>query len=62
MYFISECFPAVIVVEEPDTPILTVLNDAIPQAEKNFGDDVITVHISTVTVDRGNIPASFEKG
>ncbi|XP_076224221.1 ionotropic receptor 8a isoform X2 [Nomia melanderi] len=50
-----------IIVEEPDTPILTVLNDAVPEAEKNFGDDVITVHISTVTVDRGNIPASFEK-
>ncbi|XP_043249876.1 ionotropic receptor 25a [Colletes gigas] len=50
-----------IVVEEPDTPFLSILNDAIPQTEKNFGDDIITVHISTVTVDRANVIASFEK-
>ncbi|KZC07022.1 Glutamate receptor, ionotropic kainate 2, partial [Dufourea novaeangliae] len=51
----------VIVIEEPDMSILSVLNEAVPEAEKNFGDDVITVHISTVTVDRGNIFASYEK-
>ncbi|XP_076619058.1 ionotropic receptor 8a [Colletes latitarsis] len=50
-----------IVVEEPDTPFLSILNDAIPQTEKNFGADIITVHISTVTVDRANVIASFEK-
>lgn len=51
-----------IVVDEPDASLLSVLNDAVPQAEKNFGDDVITVHISTVELDRVNLAASFEKG
>ncbi|XP_053972088.1 ionotropic receptor 25a [Hylaeus volcanicus] len=50
-----------IVIEEPDTPLLSILNDAAPQTEKKFGDDIITVHISTVTVDRANVLASFEK-
>ncbi|CAK9815491.1 Ionotropic receptor 25a [Anthophora quadrimaculata] len=50
-----------IVIEEPDTTILNILNDAAPQAEKNFGSDIITVHISTVQVDRSNVDSSFEK-
>ncbi|OAD59386.1 Glutamate receptor, ionotropic kainate 2, partial [Eufriesea mexicana] len=51
----------VIVVEQPDKSILSVLNEAAPQAEKNFGDGVITVHISTVQVDRANVDASFDR-
>lgn len=49
-------------IEESDTSILTVLNEAAPEAEKNFGDDLITVHISTVQVDRVNVDASFDRG
>ncbi|XP_076163941.1 uncharacterized protein LOC143144944 [Ptiloglossa arizonensis] len=56
------CFAKLlIVIEEPDTPLLSILNEAAPQAEKKFGDEVITVHISTVTVDRANVIASFDK-
>nr|XP_003700444.1 PREDICTED: glutamate receptor ionotropic, kainate 2 [Megachile rotundata] len=50
-----------IVIEQADTSILSLLNDAVPQAEKNFGDDMITVQIATVQVDRSNLDASFER-
>ncbi|XP_046146027.1 ionotropic receptor 25a isoform X1 [Osmia bicornis bicornis] len=50
-----------IVLEEADTQILGLLNEAAPQAEKNFGEDVITVEISTVQIDRTNLEASFER-
>nr|XP_033332474.1 ionotropic receptor 25a [Megalopta genalis] len=50
-----------IVIEEPDEPLKNVINEAVPLAEKNFGDDVILVNISLVIVDRVNIAASFEK-
>lgn len=48
--------------EEADSSILGILNDAIPAAEQNFANDMITVHVSTVTVNRENVDASFEKG
>lgn len=52
----------VIVMEEADSSILGILNDAIPEAERNFANDMITVHVSTVTVNRESVDASFEKG
>jgi len=52
----------VVVIEEADSSILGILNDAIPEAERNFANDMITVHVSTVTVNRENVDASFEKG
>lgn len=51
-----------VVIEEADSSILGILNDAIPEAERNFANDMITVHVSTVTVNRENVDASFEKG
>lgn len=50
-----------IVIEEPDKSILNILNEALPQAEKNYGNDIISVHISTIEVERSNIDASFKK-
>ncbi|KAM0731734.1 Ionotropic receptor 25a [Formica fusca] len=50
-----------VVIEEADSSILGILNDAVPEAERNFANDMITVHISTVTVNRENVDASFEK-
>ncbi|KOX78575.1 hypothetical protein WN51_07436 [Melipona quadrifasciata] len=50
-----------IVVEEADKAMLNILNDAAPEAEKNFGEDVITVHISTVQMDRANVDSSFKE-
>ncbi|XP_017892674.1 ionotropic receptor 25a [Ceratina calcarata] len=50
-----------IVFGERDTSILSLLNEAVPQAEKSFGEDIITVHISTVSVDRTDVVASFQK-
>ncbi|XP_043516551.1 ionotropic receptor 25a isoform X3 [Frieseomelitta varia] len=41
--------------------MLNILNDAVPQAEKNFGEDVITVHISTVQMERANVDSSFKE-
>ena len=55
-------FCTVIVIEEPDKAILSILNDAVPQAEKNFGQNIIAVHISTVQVDRSNVDSSYERG
>lgn len=52
----------VVVIEEADSSILGILNDAIPEAERNFANDMITVHVSTVTVNRESVDASFEKG
>lgn len=52
----------VVVIEEADSSILGILNDAVPEAERNFANDMITVHISTVIVNRENVDASFEKG
>lgn len=52
----------VIVIEEADKAMLNILNDAAPQAEKNFGEDVITVHISTVQMERANVDSSFKEG
>lgn len=60
-YFFLVCFQ-VVVIEEADSSILGILNDAVPEAERNFANDMITVHISTVTVNRENVDASFEKG
>lgn len=51
-----------VVIEESDSSILGILNDAVPEAERNFANDMITVHVSTVTVNRENVDASFEKG
>ncbi|KYN04416.1 Glutamate receptor, ionotropic kainate 2 [Cyphomyrmex costatus] len=50
-----------VVIEESDSSIFGILNDAVPEAERNFANDMITVHVSTVTVDRENVDASFEK-
>ncbi|XP_012347986.1 ionotropic receptor 25a isoform X2 [Apis florea] len=50
-----------IVIEEPDKSILNILNEALPQAEKNYGNDIISVHISTIEVERSNVDASFKK-
>ncbi|KAL6267005.1 hypothetical protein P5V15_000085 [Pogonomyrmex californicus] len=50
-----------VVIEEADSPILSILNDAVPEAERNFANDMITVHVSIVTVNRENVDASFEK-
>ncbi|XP_025995684.2 LOW QUALITY PROTEIN: glutamate receptor 4 [Solenopsis invicta] len=50
-----------VVIEEADSSILSILNDAVPEAERNFANDMITVHVSTVTVNRENVDASFEK-
>lgn len=52
----------VVVIEEADSSILGILNDAVPQAERNFANDMFTVYVSTVTVDRENVDSSFEKG
>lgn len=52
----------VIVIEEADKAMLNILNDAAPQAEKNFGEDVVTVHISTVQMERANVDSSFKEG
>lgn len=51
-----------VVIEEADSYILGILNDAVPEAERNFANDMITVQVSTVTVNRENVDASFEKG
>ncbi|XP_078050194.1 ionotropic receptor 8a isoform X2 [Augochlora pura] len=59
--FCQTAITIMIVIEEPDEPLKNVINEAVPQAEKNFGDDVILVNISLVIVDRVNIAASFEK-
>lgn len=60
-YFFPVYFQ-VVVIEEADSSILGILNDAVPAAERNFANDMITVHISTVIVNRENVDASFEKG
>ncbi|KAF7407327.1 hypothetical protein HZH66_001864 [Vespula vulgaris] len=50
-----------IVIENEDSSILSVLNDAASSAEKDFGHDLITVHLSKVEVDRENLDESFQK-
>ncbi|KAK9303879.1 hypothetical protein QLX08_004603 [Tetragonisca angustula] len=50
-----------IVIEEADKAMLNILNEAAPHAEKNFGEDVITVHISTVQMERANVDSSFKE-
>ncbi|XP_014484092.1 PREDICTED: glutamate receptor ionotropic, kainate 2 isoform X2 [Dinoponera quadriceps] len=50
-----------VVIEEADSSIMGILNDAVPAAEQNFANDMITVNVATVTVDRENVDASFEK-
>jgi len=50
------------VIEESDSSILGILNDAASDAERNFANDMIIVHVSTVTVNRENVDASFQKG
>ncbi|XP_020285886.1 ionotropic receptor 25a isoform X1 [Pseudomyrmex gracilis] len=50
-----------VVIEEADSSILGILNDAVPQAERNFANDMFTVYVSTVTVDREDVDSSFEK-
>ena len=49
-------------IEEADKAMLNILNEAAPHAEKNFGEDVITVHISTVQMERANVDSSFKEG
>lgn len=51
-----------VVIEESDSSLLGILNDAVPEAERIFANDMITVHVSTVTVNRENVDASYEKG
>ena len=51
-----------VVIEESDSSILGILSDAIPEAERNFANDMITVNVSPVTVNRENVDASFEAG
>lgn len=60
LIFLS-CFQ-VVVIEESDSSILSILNDAVPEAERIFANDMITVHVSTIMVNRENVDASFEKG
>lgn len=55
------CFQ-VVVIEEADLSILGILNDAVLAAEQNFANDMITVNVATVTVNRESVDASFEKG
>ncbi|KAK2580489.1 hypothetical protein KPH14_006227 [Odynerus spinipes] len=50
-----------IVIEKEDTSILGLLNDAAPSAEKDFGDDLLTVHVSKVEVDRDNLEESYQR-
>ncbi|EZA57395.1 ObirIr8a [Ooceraea biroi] len=50
-----------VVTEEADSSILGLLNDAVPEAERNFANDMITVELSVVTVNRENVDASFDK-
>ncbi|EFN81309.1 Glutamate receptor, ionotropic kainate 5 [Harpegnathos saltator] len=50
-----------VVLEEADLSIMGILNDAVPAAEQNFANDMITVNVATVTVNRENVDASFEK-
>lgn len=52
----------VVVLEEADSSILGILNDAVPAAEQSFANDMITVNFATVMVNRENVEASFEKG
>jgi len=52
----------VVVTEEADSSILGILNDAVPEAERNFANDMITIQLSVVTVNRENVDASFDKG
>lgn len=52
----------VVVIEEADSSILGILNDAVPAAEQNFANDMITVSVETVSVNRENVDSSFEKG
>lgn len=52
----------VVVIEESDSFILGILNDAVPEAERNFANDMITVDVSTVTVNRESVDASFKIG
>lgn len=52
----------VVVIEESDSSLLGILNDAVPEAERIFANDMITVHVSTVMVNRENVDASYEKG
>lgn len=49
-------------IEEADKAMLSILNEAAPQAETNFGGDIITVHISTVQMERANVDSSYEEG
>ena len=51
-----------VVIEESDSSILGILNDAVPEAERNFANDMITVDVSIVTVNRENVDASFKTG
>lgn len=60
--FINLRLSQVVVIEEADSSILGILNDAVPQAERNFANDMFTVYVSTVTVDREDVDSSFEKG
>ncbi|XP_032670681.1 ionotropic receptor 25a [Odontomachus brunneus] len=50
-----------VVLEEADSSILGILNDAVPAAEQSFANDMITVNFVTVMVNRENVEASFEK-
>jgi len=52
----------VVVIEESDSSILGILSDAVSDAERNFANDMITVDVSTATVNRENVDASFQKG
>ncbi|XP_015174609.1 PREDICTED: glutamate receptor ionotropic, kainate 3 [Polistes dominula] len=50
-----------VVIENEDSAILSVLNDAVSSAEKDFGNDIISVHLSKVEVDREHLNESFQK-
>lgn len=52
----------VVLTEEADSSILGILNDAVPEAERNFANDMISVQLSVITVNRENVDASFDKG
>ncbi|CAD1477130.1 unnamed protein product [Heterotrigona itama] len=51
----------VIVIEEADKAMLNDLNNTASEAQKNFGENVITVHISTVQMKRANVDSSFKE-
>lgn len=52
----------VVLIEKSETNTLKILNDILPDVEKNSGPNKINFDMIAVQVDRENSEESFQKG